>query len=193
MHSPSITARPSTTARPYPLRAPAAILPERRRVGLPGIIWRAGLTVGLLDGLYACGMAGLAGVNPVQIGHHVASGLLGREAFAGGSTTAMLGLMLHFLIALGIATFYVLLSSRVERLRRHAVLSGVIFGLVAYAVMNCVVVPLSAALPIRYSVVSVLLGLLNHALMVGLPVALIDRRYRALESRKDSAATSDAS
>ncbi len=154
-------------------------------------MWRAGLATGLLDGLYACGRAGLADVNPVQIGHHVASGLLGRVAFAGGSTSAMLGLMLHFLIAFGIATFYVLLSSRVEQLRRHAVLSGLVYGLVAYDVMNCVVVPLSAALPIRYSVVSVLLGLLNHALMVGLPVALIDRRFRALALRRDSATESN--
>ncbi len=50
------------------------------------------------------------------------------------------------------------------------------YGLAVYLVMNYVVLPLSATSSIRFSLGSLLGGLVGHALLVGLPVALIARR-----------------
>ena len=61
-------------------------------------------------------------------------------------------------------------------LRRRPFLTGPLFGLVAYGVMNYIVIPLSAAASGGTPPVPVLLnGLLIHAFGVGLPAALFAR------------------
>jgi hypothetical protein len=59
----------------------------------------AGVIAGILDISAAFIMFGLRGVPPAKILQGIASGLLGKQAFAGGTGTALLGAMLHFLIA----------------------------------------------------------------------------------------------
>lgn len=135
-----------------------------------------GLAVGVLDALDAVTFYGLRGVSPARVFQSVASGLLGADAFQGGLATALFGLPLHFLIALIIAAIYYGLSLRLPILTRQAVASGLIYGLVVYYVMNYVVVPLSAAPHFKSSYASALNGVIGHAVLVGLPVALIVRR-----------------
>src|SRR5215472_5538784 len=78
-----------------------------------------GLAVGVLDALDATVALHLAlGLAPVPIYQFVASGILGPAAFAGGVPTALLGLGLHFLIAFGVATTFVLAATRLPALLR---------------------------------------------------------------------------
>ncbi|MDQ3687346.1 MAG: hypothetical protein M3430_17370 [Acidobacteriota bacterium] len=135
-----------------------------------------GLAVGVLDALDAIIFFGLQGVAPVRIFQHIASGLLGRASFGGGSATALLGLLLHFLIAFILAAIYYGASLRFPTLIRRAVLCGLLYGVAVYFVMNYLVVPLSAAPNVSASPAVFLNGLLAHALLVGLPIALLARR-----------------
>jgi hypothetical protein len=114
-----------------------------------------------------------SGVGPTRILHSIAAGLLGRErAVAGGIATATLGLGLHFFIAFVIVFTYHLASRRIKALREYPVLAGVLYGLAVFAVMNLVVLPLSAAPPRNTPSGAVLVnGLLIHAFGVGLPAA----------------------
>ena len=138
-----------------------------------------GLVVGVLDILEAMAFFGIRnGVKPVRILQSVAVGVLGRASYNGGLKTAGLGLLLHFLIATIFATVYYFLSRTLPTLIRNAVLAGLIFGVAAYFVMTFVVVPLSAVGPrtgpIPWAVF--LNGVIGHALLVGLPIALVARR-----------------
>jgi uncharacterized membrane protein YagU involved in acid resistance len=133
-----------------------------------------GLTVGVLDLADAVIFFYLrSGVSPVAILHSIAAGLLGPAAArAGGAPTAALGLVLHFLIATIIVAIYVAASRRRRLLRERVVLCGLTYGLIAYVVMNYIVVPLSNARsggPIVWPIV--INGLLIHAFGVGLPAA----------------------
>jgi hypothetical protein len=133
------------------------------------------LAVGILDILDAFVFFWFRnGVRPTRILHSISAGLLGREkAVAGGTATAMLGLGLHFFIAFMIVLTYHLASRRIKALTDHPVIFGVLYGLAVYAVMNFVVLPLSAAPPRGVPAGAVLVnGLLIHALGVGLPAAL---------------------
>ncbi len=136
-----------------------------------------GLTVGTLDILDAFTFFGIRnGVSPSRILQSIAAGLLGRASFQGGPATAALGLVLHFIIAFGIVGTYFVVARAVPALRRRPFLTGPLFGLVAYGVMNYVVIPLSAAASGGTPPVPVLLnGLLIHAFGVGLPAALFAR------------------
>ena len=139
-----------------------------------------GLAVGVLDILDAITFFGIRnGVKPIRILHSVAAGLIGRDrAINGGMKTALLGLFLHFLIAFIIATVFYVLSLAFPILIRQAIASGMIYGAACYFVMTYVVLPLSAVTPrtgpIPWAVF--LNGVIGHALLVGLPIALVARR-----------------
>lgn len=139
-----------------------------------------GLIVGILDLLFAFTFYGLIqGAPPLRIFQSVAAGLLGRAAaYAGGVKTFLLGILLHFVVATCIATVYYLASRVLPALIRHAVVSGLIYGMIAYLGMKYVVVPLSAigqrgSLP-RLPIF--LTEIIGHAFLVGLPLALLARR-----------------
>lgn len=143
----------------------------------PGGAWRAilwgGLIVGVLD---AADAVLFFHAPPLRVFQSIASGLLGRESFQGGLATAALGVLLHFFIATTAAAVYVGASRRLAGLVRHAVPWGLAYGVAVFAFMSQVVVPLSQARQARFSVAWLLNGLIGHALLVGLPIALCARR-----------------
>ncbi len=149
-----------------------------RSSGRVQAIVAGGLAVAVLDGVNAIVAYGLAfGMKPVAIYQFVASGLMGQAAFAGGGGTALFGLAIHFLIAFTAAAVFVLASERLPRLRRDAVGWGLAFGVVVWVVMGFGVIPLSRIPPSMPPLPLVLNGVIGHALLVGLPIALAARRF----------------
>jgi hypothetical protein len=108
------------------------------------IVLRAGLTAGVLDITAAFVVYGFFGAKPLRLLQRIASGLLGSRAFEGGFATALLGLLCHFAVAFGAAAVYFAVSRGVYFLVRHAVVSGILYGVAVYFFMNRIVVPLSA-------------------------------------------------
>jgi len=154
-----------------------------------------GLLIGLFDLIFAFTFYGLIlGVPMLRIFQTVAAGVLGRPAaYAGGVPTFLLGILLHFIVATCIATIYYLASLLLPILIRHPVISGLIYGVVAYFGMKYIVTPLSAigargTLPRLPILITELIG---HALLVGLPVALVAHRS-AFAGTKTTAGTADA-
>jgi uncharacterized membrane protein YagU involved in acid resistance len=138
----------------------------------------AGLIVATLDIGYASLYWGLkAQVPPQRIFQSVAAGLLGPKSFQGGAATAALGLALHYGIAMAMAFAYYLMARRWSLLTEHAVPCGLAYGLLLYAVMQYVVLPLSAVKqgngPKDHLWVT--LSVIVHAVVVGLPIALCVR------------------
>ncbi|MBC7933316.1 MAG: hypothetical protein H7Z38_22360 [Rubrivivax sp.] len=149
-------------------------------------IMYGGIIVGVLDGLYAVIATGLRGVSPTRVFQFIASALLGRAAFDGGFKTALLGGLLHFLIAFLIAAVYYGASLRFPILIRRAILWGLSYGVAVYFVMNYIVLPLTAVQRARTSpsFAQLLIHVIGHALLVGLPVALIARWSARKASRQ---------
>jgi uncharacterized membrane protein YagU involved in acid resistance len=139
-----------------------------------------GLVVGILDMLFAFTFYGLIlGVPPLRIFQSVAAGLLGRgTAYAGGVKTFVLGILLHFVVASCIATVYYLACRVLPVLTQHPVVIGLLYGIIAYLVMNYLVIPLSAIRrspgPINPPIF--LTEIIGHAFLVGLPLALLAHR-----------------
>lgn len=141
-----------------------------------------GLIAGVLDITYAFVLSYIrSGRTPAFILQSVASGALGRDAYQGGAKTAALGLGFHFVIALAAAAVYVLASRVLPFLITQPVISGIIYGVCVYAVMNCVVLRVSAihatTWPWSYPKSVLIGGLLIHMFGIGLPIALVNRHY----------------
>jgi hypothetical protein len=142
-------------------------------------ILTGGLVAGACDILYASIVWGLRGVSPIRIGQTISSGLMGREAaVAGGVTTGLLGLLLHFVMAIVMAAVYFGAATRMPLLVKRAVACGIVYGLGIYLVMNFVVLPLSAigTRGARGAPAVIITEILVHMLLVGLPIALFTRR-----------------
>jgi hypothetical protein len=149
----------------------------------PGPLTRAviigGVVAGALDIIDAFAFSyAWRGVEPPRVLQAIASGLIGRAAFDGGASTALLGLLLHFFIACTVAAVYGVASLRLRVLVTHAIVMGLAYGIAVYFVMQYIVLPLSAFRGGAPAWPSIVNGILIHALGVGLPIALIVRWSR---------------
>ncbi len=141
------------------------------------IFW-GGLIAGTLDILAAFINSGLRGVSPTRVLQSIASGLLGRDAFSGGFRTAALGLLLHLFIATTATAVYYAASRKLKVLVDQPIVCGLAYGIPVYLVMNLVVLPLSAVpFKISHALGHVITAVLILMFCVGLPIALVVRRY----------------
>lgn len=141
------------------------------------IFW-GGLIAGTLDILAAFLTAWWrAGIGPVRVLHFISSGILGNDAYAGGFKTAALGLALHFLIATGATVVFYLASRSLLFLVERPVITGLLYGVVVYLFMNFVVIPLSMVAQRPATVSGRVIGVLTIMFCVGLPIAIIVRRF----------------
>jgi len=108
----------------------------------------------------------------------IAAGLLGRQAIRGGAGTYILGVLLHFFIACSAAAVYYGASRKLRFMTEHPLVCGLFFGAEVEEVMNLVVLPLSA-LHARgpYKLYDLILGLLVHMVVVGLPISFSVGRF----------------
>jgi len=141
------------------------------------IFW-AGLIAGTMDITAACITSTLRGGTPLRVLRYVAGGLLGPDAFNGGLGTAALGLGLHFLIATSWAAIYYAASRKLKVLIERPILCGLLYGIFpVWCVMNLVVIPLSALPKPTFTTSGVLIGAAILMVCIGLPIALVVRRY----------------
>jgi uncharacterized membrane protein YagU involved in acid resistance len=88
---------------------------------------------------------------PRRVFQSVASGLLGRPSFDGGTPTALLGVVLHFTIALIWTSIYALIVRRLALVQRlvattaGTILVGAVYGALIWLSMDYIVIPLSRA------------------------------------------------
>jgi uncharacterized membrane protein YagU involved in acid resistance len=99
-----------------------------------------GLIAGTLDIGAACL---INSTRPTRVLQAIASGLLGKSAFARDSTCE-LGLVLQWTMSIIIASIFVVAVQWKPLLQRHWVKAGLAYGVVVFFVMNYVVLPLSA-------------------------------------------------
>jgi uncharacterized membrane protein YagU involved in acid resistance len=143
------------------------------------ILW-GGLIAGALDLTGACVVSYLrAGVKPERVMQSVASGLLGAAAYSGAAKTAVLGVVLHFLIATIWTVVFYVASRKLRFLLEQPILWGLVYGVIVWVFMNFVVLPLSAFPPSRTppTLTGRLIGLLIIMFCIGLPIAFIVRRF----------------
>jgi hypothetical protein len=137
-----------------------------------------GLMIGIADAIvYHWIISNLMRGYPlINVYQYIASGALGDAAFAGGIATALLGLFFHFVVSFAVAAVFIVSADRMPFLRRNAILGSLVYGFCVLIVMNMIVVPLSGTpeLPAP-TVLDLIIDILDHALVVGLPLGILVR------------------
>ena len=113
----------------------------------------------------------------LRVAQFIASGVLGVAAFTGGAKTAALGVALHFLIATVAAAVFYFASRKFLVLVERPVTFGLLYGVVVHLFMTQVVLPLSNVTQRPPTLSGFIIGLLIIMFFVGLPIALIVRRF----------------
>ena len=138
-----------------------------------------GLIIGVLHLIVQVGVVyGLILKNPfIEVLQYIASGLIGGTAFAGGLTTALLGLILEFIMTIIIAGIFIFSADRIDLLRKNVIVGSLLYGFGVFIVMNFVVQPLSAAPALPAPPMGLLIEIvLEHILIIGLPLGILLKR-----------------
>jgi hypothetical protein len=145
----------------------------------------AWLTAGCLDLLGAITVYSLImqRVTAMRLLQGIARGALGNSAYEGGIATALAGVGFHFTIALCFTVFYFFIFPYIPFLKKQRVISGFLYGIFAWCVMNLAVLPLlqMASIPTKWD--SIIRGAVILMFCIGLPVSLIVSRYYLLKEK----------
>ena len=136
----------------------------------------ATLISGSLDILFAMLLTVLFGREIGNMLRYVASGPF-PAATEMGTGGAVLGLAVHFgLMAIMAALFMALVSHR-QALLDKPLVTGIVYGLITYIVMNWIVVPLRFDAPLPPKPLSIATQLFAHIVLVGIPFAYVANRF----------------
>jgi hypothetical protein len=145
-------------------------------------IWKpiivATLTCGTLDILFAMILTLWRGKQIGGMLRFVASGPFPQSTDM-GAAGSLLGLAVHFTLMAIMVAVFVVAARALAWLLDKPWLSGLIYGLLTYAVLNLVIVPMRFPAAWPPSTLSITTQLFAHIFLVGLPTAYIARRYLA--------------
>lgn len=158
--------------------------PEKNRYPMKTVI-KAFLVAGTADIVLALLKYYLeSGNNPVRVLYFIASAVFGDEAFDGGTIMAASGLLFHYLIAFIWTILFFKWYPWLPGIKKNKWLTGLLYGIFIWLVMNLVVVPLSRTPPVPFDPQQMIYGLLILTVAVGIPLSfMIDQHY----SKKDEA------
>lgn len=137
-----------------------------------------GLIAGALDITSAFASYVPHGASEAGILCFIASGLIGKAALSGGTTMALLGLVVHFGLTTIMAAVFVFAARRCGMLLAQPWFAGIAYGISVFVVMNYVVVPFSAVASWTPTTGWALAGaVLAHCFYVGVPIAFVARHF----------------
>jgi len=144
----------------------------------------AGIIAGVLDSAAASVVFYFnLGLSPAQVMQYIASALYGADAFSGGTVMVIIGILLHFVISFVIAAIYFYLYPVISQLRKWPVISGLLQGLAVWLFMNLAIIPLSKIQSAPFQLSAVIISVVWHMILVGLPISLITKGYFDRTSR----------
>lgn len=142
------------------------------------IIFLTTLLVGTLDISAAFINSYLrSGVSPFAVLRFIASGVLGNPAFEGGFPTALVGLFFHYFIAFCWTTIFFIVYPRLKISPRLKILTGLVYGIIIWVIMNLIVIPLSNTPEFTPGIVQIIVGICFVMFLVGMPISLMYHKY----------------
>lgn len=135
-----------------------------------------GFFAGLADFIYPTVRTVMSGGSWMRPWKGVASGLFGKAAHEGGLEMVFIGTALHFFICIVAAALLYLIASRAKWLPRQWFVLGILYGIAFLAVMNYVILPLSAIGRGIYPLEGIHVTAFFHILLVGWPTAFFISR-----------------
>ncbi|MBC7887491.1 MAG: hypothetical protein H7Z13_06345 [Ferruginibacter sp.] len=150
---------------------------------IPAIL-KAGLLAGSLDILVALIQYNMkTGKNVLIVLKFIASAVYGKDAMRAGNAMAAIGLGFHFIIAFGWTILFFLLYPIIPLMAKNKVITGVLYGVFIWLVMNLVVLPMTNVPKSPINIASAITGMVILVCAVGLPVSIIAKKYYSKQDK----------
>jgi uncharacterized membrane protein YagU involved in acid resistance len=107
----------------------------------------------------------------------IGKAVFGSNTFPDETSLALSGVAVHFFIAFSFAIFYFFIFPHIAFLRKQKILSGLLYGVFVWCVMNIAVLPLFHIANIPHKWDSIVRGAVILMFCIGLPVSIIVSRY----------------
>jgi uncharacterized membrane protein YagU involved in acid resistance len=146
----------------------------------------------VIDGLFSSVLVAVFyGSTVTRLFQGVASTLLGKSAFEGGTRTALIGVLMHFGVAFFWSAVFLVLAGRSGLIRRvldspYGVFKvAAAYGPIVWMVMSLVVIPLLVRRPPNINI-RWWIQLVGHVFFVGIPIVATIGNPREQVSRSAS-------
>jgi uncharacterized membrane protein YagU involved in acid resistance len=143
----------------------------------------AGLIAGTLDITAACIQAYIkTGTTPSQVLRYVASGAVDPKTFSNDTMLVVVGLIVHFIIAILFTFFFFFLAKQIPALVKYPIPIAVLYGIFAWATMRFIILPYVSRLnpkPIvgNEAITNAAIAAGIIVVCIGIPVVLLARKY----------------
>lgn len=118
------------------------------------------------------------GSNPVNILVYISSAIYGpRASEIGPPSMAILGLALHYLVALIWTVIFFFLYPRIPAMSKNRVVTGIVFGFFMQIIMSQVVVKLSNTAKGPFNLQSFVINALILCVAISIPLSFIAYRH----------------
>jgi hypothetical protein len=133
---------------------------------------------GSLDIIAACAHANLAShVLPSGVLKYVASGVLGKAAFAGSYGIMFMGLLFHFCITVACTAIFFWAYPKLSFLKNSVLVNSLMIAVIAWAVTNFIIKPLSYTPKGNFNLMQACIAILILFLCIGLPISFFAKKY----------------
>jgi hypothetical protein len=137
-----------------------------------------GLIAGTLDILAACFSAYISsGTNALIVLQYIGSVFLGKESYTMGLTSAVLGLIMHYVIAYGWTILFFLFYPKLKILSGNKVVVGLLYGVFVWLMMNLVIFKLIGFGKGFFNPLQAVIGCGILMVCIGLPIAWDANKY----------------
>lgn len=117
------------------------------------------------------------GVMPSAVLKYIASGIFGSSEYMGGAAMPIIGLAVHYAIALSCTACFFWLYPKWPLLRKNILLNSVLIAVVAWVVTTQMIIPLSRAAQGNVNLYNALIAIGILFICVGLPIACSAKQY----------------
>jgi uncharacterized membrane protein YagU involved in acid resistance len=149
---------------------------HQRQTGPLKIIFLTALIAGTLDAVAAMVVYQIP---PIPLFKFIASGAFGKETFSGGQEMVIAGVVFHYFIALSWSVLFFLIYPKIRFLSRHSIISGLLYGVVVWVIMNLAILPMTKVPQRPFDLRQAIIGAVILMFMIGLPISLLIHRYHS--------------
>ena len=141
--------------------------------------WRTILLIGFLAGtLDALAAIVIYQANPAGLFKFIASGAFGAgTAFSAGSIMVFWGVLFHYIIAYSWTALFFFMYPVFPWMRKNKYITGLLYGIFVWIIMNQVVIPLSAIVQRPFNPRAALIAASILMVAIGLPISILTHRY----------------
>ena len=145
-------------------------------------VLKAGILVGSFD-ILAAFLLVLIRTGKLQVFNilkFIASGIFGKDAAEGGLKMVIIGFIIHYTIAFIFTGLFFWLYPKMNLGSKNKWITGIVYGVLIWFVMNRIVLPLSNVVHRPFSLSNALINIGILIICIGIPLSLFARRFYRL-------------